>query len=277
MELSELTLESLGRYCVPAPDLKLQRRDVLGVKTGARYDPTEFVSVRKFRFGTAGFTQHIRGGHHFVFLGTRADKLDLMLKTSRWVDSVRCNYPVVIPRAKTRRSTHESEFELVLADRMLTVALCERPDEPHLHALFLDDRDKDKAAEFLSRNGVSYQRVHPELFPKLLLSNAAQCYQWIMRLDDIRPFRARALAFSRKLLVVPRKPAPTARARRSVSLEDALDAVMAHMAIAEGIHVDEAYTLLAIAIIYGYLTLDPTKRLAPMETLSLLEEATDGY
>ncbi|WP_147299675.1 hypothetical protein [Cupriavidus taiwanensis] len=277
MELSELTLESFNRYCVPGPDLKLPARDVLGVKTGAKYDPAEFVSVRKFRFGTAGFTQHTRGGHHFVFLGSQADKLDLRLKTNCWVDSVRCNYPVVIPRATTRRATHGSSFDLALADRMLTVALRERPNEPHLHALFLDDRDKDKAAAFLSRRGVSYERVHPELFPKLALSNAAQCYQWIMRLDDIRPLRERALAFSQKLLVLPRKDAKTARTRKIVSLENELDVVMAHMAIVEAIRVDDAYTLLAIAIIFGYLTLDPNKRLAPMEMLSLIQEADHGY
>lgn len=270
MKLEELTLESLERYCIPAPELKLQRRDVLGVKTGARYDPTEFGVVRKFRIGTAGFTQNTRGGHHHVFLGTLADKLDVVLKTSRWVDTVQCNYPVVIPKQRPPRSDKELPFYVVVVDRMLTVALRERPDEPHLHALFLNDQRRDKAAAFLARYGVSCERIHPEQFPRLALSNAAQCYQWIMRLDDIRPLRPKALAFSQDLLALPRTRSTDSTNESTVTLEDSLDTVMTHIAsIVVHIPVDDAYILLAVAIIFGYLNLDPDKRLATMEPLGL--------
>lgn len=277
MDLGELTLASLGQYCISAPELKLPRRDVLGVKTGGRYDPTEFGNVRKFRFGTAGFTQNTRGSHHHVFLGTLAEKLDVVLKTLCWVDTVRCNYPVVIPKEGMPRSRNGLPFDVVVADRMLTVALRARPDEPHLHALFLSDRRKDKAAAFLARYGVSCERIHPERFPRLVLSTAAQCYQWIMRLDDIRPLRAKALAFSQELLALPRASCATTRGKSTVTLEDSLDVVMTHLAIVAPIPVDDAYILLAVAIIFGYLKLDPSKRLAPMEPLRLAEEAHHGH
>ena len=270
MNLSELTFESFGEYCVPVPELKVPRCDTLGVETGTAYDPEEFWGVRKYRIGTAGYTQNIRGGHHFVFRGALADKLDLRLKTSRYVHSVRCNYPVVFPCAKRRRSTNGHSFELVMVDRMLTVAMRQEPELPHLHALFLHDGAMQKAAPFLFEHGVSYERLHPEFYPDQMLSNAAQCYQWIERLDDIRPLRASAFEFSQKFLQLPRNAESHATSWPGVSLEDKLDVVIGHLTSIAKIDFDEGYILLATAIIFGYLTVDPSEPLAPNRRLHLI-------
>ncbi|UBM09396.1 hypothetical protein [Cupriavidus metallidurans] len=265
-----LSLATLEQHCVLDPDLEMPDVDRLGVETGFAYDSTLFVRLNKRRIQTVGLTQNMEGGQRNGVIGKKAVDLDLVLKFSPGVVAARSNYPLVIRRRETARRSRRRPapgFDVVLVDQMLSVVLREAPGQHHLHALFLDDKHMEKAGAFLAWHGVTYERVHPEAFAPLTLSNAAQCYQWTLRFGDLRPLRAAALELSRRLVAArdARKASPSGKA-----LLMRLDDELAAIAEPPGVGLDDAYILLATAVKFGFVRLDPHKCLAVMEPLYLI-------
>ncbi|WP_455286560.1 hypothetical protein [Cupriavidus necator] len=265
-----LTLATIEQDCIPMPQLVLPPRDILGVEAGDRYDPAVFFSLRKYRFGTGGLTQSLRGDFPNDFFGTQADRLDLILKIRlfRWLHTVQCNYPLVIPKPAKGDAP---PFKIVRADRMLTVVLRGRPDRPHLHAVFLDDNRFKAAAEFLAQKGVSCERAHPEGFSKLELSNAAQCYQWLQRWGDIRTLCGGAQALGQCLVQYAHDARGGCKDAEAM-LQHPVSTLMPQIANILRIDEDTAYVHLAAAIIFRFVTLDAKKPCAVTAPLALMEE-----
>ncbi|QWE98179.1 hypothetical protein [Cupriavidus sp. EM10] len=267
-----LILATIEQDCVLDPDFEMPRVDKLGVDTGFAYDSNQFVRLSKRRIQSVGLTQNLDGGRRNAIIGKKAVDLDLVLKFSPGVVAARPNYPLVIRLLETaRRSQRGSSpwFDVVLVDQMLSVVLREAPGQLHLHALFLDDKRMEKAGAFLACHGVTYERVHPEAFAPLALSNAAQCYQWTQRFGDLRPLRAAALELSRRLVAVRgarKAKAPPSGKAMLMRLDDEL----AGIAESLGVGLDDAYTLLGAAVKFGFARPDPRKRLAVMEPLYLI-------
>lgn len=259
-----LTLATLRDYCVPRPKLLLPSRDILGVRNGPTYQHDLFKSLHKYRYGCAGLTGDLVGGRPYVFMGNKWPGIDMLLKLNPYIFQVRCNYPVFLP-LPTRRErpiSRAKEPLLILVDRMLTVALKEKSEMAHLHALFLREASLLKARDWLEQFGVSVEKASVEQFSPTAIRNATQCYQWLHG-GDIRIWSNEAKEFAAVLLLTQ-----SSRQARSLSL----DARMARMAQKFHCDLNHAYCLLGTAIAYGFVEIEPGARLGIHRPLQLVSE-----
>ncbi|SOY70956.1 hypothetical protein [Cupriavidus taiwanensis] len=259
-----LTLATLHEHCLARPILTLPSRDVLGVRNGPGYQHDLFKSLHKYRYGCGGLTGDLVGGRPYAFMGNKWPGIDMLLKLNPYIFQVRCNYPVFLPKTAIpkRRTSRAGEPSLILVDRMLTVALNEKRDQAHLHALFLRKDPLVKAQAWLEPFGVSVERISLEQFSPIAIRNAAQCYQWLHG-SDIRIWENEAKVFAAELL-------RTQGSRQARALS--LDARMARMAENLRCDLNHAYRLLGTAIAYGFVAVEPSACLSIHRPLKLLFE-----